>query len=108
MMKNKSSTRLFVVMWSLLSFVSLIGCSEESERINDELITLQEYSQLERGMTYEKVVKIIGGEGKSMSEEGEGTTEQTLNYVWDGTAPNSFVSVSFQEGKLLTTMKKRL
>ncbi|WP_079529631.1 hypothetical protein [Halobacillus hunanensis] len=94
-MKNKSFTRLFVVIWSVLSSVSLIGCSEEGGQINDELITLQEYSQLDRGMTYEGVVKIIGGEGKSMSEKGEGTTEQTLNYVWDGAAPNSFVSVSF-------------
>ncbi|MDR3149428.1 MAG: outer membrane protein assembly factor BamE [Oscillospiraceae bacterium] len=62
-----------------------------------EQVTADEYQQIEIGMTYEEVVAIVGGEGRS-SKRGKFTF-----YAWSGFAPMSNdVTMSFDaDGKLV-------
>ena len=67
---------------------------------NDPLISLDEYNKIEKGMTYQQVVKIIGSEGKLEFEFDLGELGgKTQSYSWDGTGSGS-ASFTFQNGKL--------
>jgi predicted Zn-dependent peptidase len=68
----------------------------------DPGISMEEFEEIQNGMTVEEVVKIIGGEGEIMSEVGEkGTSLYTVMYKYDGESGlGSNANVTFQGGKL--------
>ena len=74
---------------------------------NDEnLLTLEKYNQVQNGMTYEEVIKIVGFEGTPEAEVGEkGTALYTVSYRYMGNdqvkgSMGANASFMFQGGKL--------
>lgn len=65
-------------------------------------ITLEQFNQLENGMTLEQVIEIVGGEGEIVSESGEkGTPLHTVMYSYQGKGGmGANVSLMFQGNKL--------
>lgn len=69
------------------------GVSEDSE-----YITLDEYNQIQSGMTYEQVVEIVGSEGNpTVQSDGAGTSYQMYTWYGNGTA-GSNANVTFLNG----------
>lgn len=62
-------------------------------------ITLSEFDQLQPGMTYERVVAIVGGEGTVQSQYESGSFN-SISYEWKGEDEFSTALVSFQDGGL--------
>lgn len=64
-----------------------------------EVITLQEYSRIETGMTYAEVVAVIGAHGEEVSSNDIGGTK-TIMYVWKNSfGPNA--NVMFQNDMVI-------
>ncbi|WP_226680332.1 hypothetical protein [Sutcliffiella horikoshii] len=80
----------------LMLFTVLVGCSNVE---NTSQITLNEYNQLEEGMTYEKVVEIIGSEGDKGTVDTK-EEDKVEKFVWKGTEDESMAEISFLDGKL--------
>ncbi|KGX89597.1 hypothetical protein [Pontibacillus marinus] len=91
--------RFLIISFILSCF--LIGCSAESEE-DAKLITNKEYHKIEKGMSYEEIVEIVGGEGKADSKE----SDSTVHYIWDGKAPDSFASITFNQDKVIRKFEK--
>ncbi|WP_421381873.1 DUF3862 domain-containing protein [Bacillus salacetis] len=93
---------LYSVFAACILFSVMTGCSNEGEQSTEEnsesgLVTLQDFNQIKKGMTYEEVKELVGTEGTLMTAEDDDVTM----YVWDGVAPDSFMSLTFkQNGKL--------
>lgn len=72
---------------------------------NDTKISLEEFNQIETGMSYEEVVEIVGGEGTVLSESditGDGQYKTTI-YSWDGNGMlGASANVTFQGGKVIS------
>ena len=72
---------------------------------NDTKISLEEFNQIETGMSYEEVVEIGGGEGTVLSESditGDGQYKTTI-YSWDGNGMlGANANVTFQGGKVIS------
>ena len=73
--------------------------SEVSILENDEYITLDEFNQIETGMTYEQVVEIIGSEGTVMSEASVGDITTTM-YYWYADNGIANANVTISDGKV--------
>lgn len=57
---------------------------------------MDKYNQIENGMTYDEVKKIIGEDGvESVAAENDATNIQI--YQWAGEMPGSNITVSFQD-----------
>jgi hypothetical protein len=69
---------------------------------SDVEITIDQFNQIQNGMTLEEVVAIVGGEGEIVSESGEkGTDFHTVMYSYDGNGGlGANVSLMFQGNKL--------
>lgn len=57
-------------------------------------ITLAQYEQIEEGMTYDKVVEIIGGDGEAISES-NAEEAVTVVYIWKGSDGISNATITF-------------
>ena len=69
-------------------------------------ITMEQFTRVEQGMTYEQVIEIFGSGGKLFSEAGEkGTDYYTVVYTWEGKAIGSSASFTFQNNKLTTKVQ---
>ena len=79
--------------------------SENSTNTKNTKITLEEFNQIETGMTYEQVVEIIGIEGTVMSESditGNGQYKTTI-YSWEGEGTlGANANITFQGGKVIS------
>jgi outer membrane protein assembly factor BamE (lipoprotein component of BamABCDE complex) len=69
---------------------------------SDVEISLEQFNQIENGMTLEEVIEIVGGEGEIVSETGEeGTDLHTVMYSYSGEGGlGANVSLMFQGNKL--------
>jgi hypothetical protein len=77
--------------------------SAKVEPKKDEVaVSLAEFDQIKAGMSYEEVVKIVGGEGTIASESGEeGDQLHTILYQYEGDGDlGANASFMFQGGKL--------
>lgn len=73
-----------------------------NEPENKPTISKAEFEQIKTGMTYEEVVKIIGGEGNLLSETKIGNIHSVM-YEWDGEGMiGANANFIFQNGKLQT------
>ena len=104
---KKTVILLLIIVLNL----SLCSCGNANKLIrgsNADVInssasmSLNEFNQIETGMTYEEVCEIVGGEGtlSSSVDLGEYKTEM---YMWtgDGTI-GANANVTFQQGKVIS------
>jgi outer membrane protein assembly factor BamE (lipoprotein component of BamABCDE complex) len=72
--------------------------------INKGTITKAEFDEIQNGMSYDQVSKIIGGPGEVMSEVGtKGEQFYTVMYMYKGEGSlGSNANLMFQDGKLNT------
>ena len=77
-------------------------------------VTLEKYEQLDTGMTYEQVAKIIGGQGKELklSSRKELTRDeiagnQFVTYTWKN-PDGSGMTATFQQGRMTLKHQARL
>lgn len=82
--------------------VTIAQASEVKTPINDPGISKTEFAQIQNGMTYDRVKKIIGSEGEMLSEVGQkGKQFYTVTYEWKGKSGfGSNANFIFQDGKL--------
>ena len=112
--------RLFSLVLSIALVLSLVavlsacgsgtattssGASKSSSVVSTakNYITKADYDQIQNGMSYEDVVKIIGSDGEQMSETGtKGDEYYTVVYDWKGKDGASNAVMEFQGDKLQT------
>ena len=105
--------------WALAAFLMNVGCDDNLiapagvqaeatwgnatelnvEYIQEEPITAERYSQLENGMTYDQVARILGSDGEEVSSSDLGGTS-TRMYAWKN-GDGSNMSAMFQNGALV-------
>lgn len=65
--------------------------------------TLAKFNQIQTGMTYAQVVRIIGGEGTEISRVEIPGAGRTVMYAWDGKGTiGANMSATFQDGRLMS------
>ncbi len=75
--------------------------SSTSMESNDlEYITLDEYTSIKNGMTYDEVVKLIGSEGTSMSESSVGNVSIKIISWYGNGFDGSNANVTFTNNKV--------
>lgn len=71
--------------------------AEPKKEVNKPTITKAEFDKIKNGMTYDEVVKIIGGKGEMNSETGaEGDDLYTVMYTWKGESLGANANAMFQ------------
>ena len=80
----------------------LINKSQMESQNDRVTVTLDEFNQVQNGMTYDEVVAIVGGEGNLISESGDkGTEFYTVMYDYTGEGDlGANASFMFQGNKL--------
>lgn len=74
---------------------------ESVSLVDEETITLEEYSQLSTGMSYEDAVKVIGFAGTEQSSS-DIAGMRTVMYAWANPGGMQNMNAMFQDGKLVT------
>ena len=106
--QSKSSTVLGLLVIALIVFAigSLISDCFVSFFTDDDkksvTITIEEFDELEIGMSYDDVVEIVGGKGELKNENGNGTDFHTEMYRYEGKEKRSYASLYFINGTLRT------
>ena len=70
-------------------------------------ISLVQYNQIKKGMTYEKVVQILKSPGLKLSEGDTGMGFKSSGYFWRN-LDDSFLSVDFNGGVMVSKLQKDL
>jgi hypothetical protein len=79
--------------------------STDNKNANEPTITLEEFNKIKNGMTYEEVVKIVGGEGTLQSEAGDGQYKISM-YSWEGEGDlGANANITFEGTKKKVTAK---
>lgn len=88
----------------IVALLLLAGCSTPAATTSEGTITKAEFEQIKNGMTYEEVVKIVGGEGELITESGTpGEESYTVAYQYTGKGSvGANANFMFQGGKLIT------
>lgn len=104
---------MFIFNFSIYNFNMYRNCSSIKHKwfntkdisgVSDksEYITMDEYNQIETGMSYDEVVDIIGSKGElSTKSESNGYTIEIYTWYGNGTA-GSNANVTFENGKATT------
>jgi len=75
---------------------ALAGC------VDGKKITVDEYEEIEAGMSYDEVCDIIGGEGELLSESSIAGYDGAI-YSWEGKGSvGANANVTFQNGEVVT------
>jgi len=64
-------------------------------------VTMEKFTTIKAGMTYEEVVAVLGKEGEEMSSN-ELAGIKTVMYKWDGANVMSNMNATFQNGKMVS------
>jgi hypothetical protein len=102
--------RLLVIAAVALTAWVLVLASQRSFRpatrpapAKPSVVTLDEYSRIAPGMTYEDCVRVVGANGtpygSSASPEPGAAWPEWISYVWRNDS-DSYVTVSFHHGKV--------
>ncbi|REK75256.1 DUF3862 domain-containing protein [Paenibacillus paeoniae] len=78
--------------------------SDGDSEAKSGVITKEQYSNIENGMTYEEIIEIVGSEGEIMAESGEkGSDLYVFIVTYEGTGEmGSSASLTFLNNKLQT------
>ena len=107
---------VFILIWALV-FVSLaIGFfgsdhTDSNDPAGDPAgkITLEQYNQIENGMSYEQVKDIIGSEGELVAEVGiKNEPFYCTIYVWEGIQSASKATFTFEDNILQSKSQYKL
>lgn len=80
--------------------------AEPKKEVNDPEMTKAEFNKLRNGMTYEEVIKIVGGEGELSSEVGAvGDDLYTAMYTFEGNSFGGNANLTFQGSPAKLNMK---
>ena len=91
---------IFILFIGLIFMIGALSNMVSSESEEKECITLDEFTRIETGMTYEEVVNIIGCEGELGSEVSVSDITSEL-YVWYGADGISNANVTFSNNKVM-------
>jgi len=88
----------------LIGFILVVGVPIIDLRTDDPVVSFVKFDQLQKGMTYEEIVEIVGEEGtvvsdSSTDEEQDGETKTTVVFEWKN-GDFSGMRISFKDGKL--------
>ncbi|MEY9980545.1 hypothetical protein [Lysinibacillus sp. RC79] len=76
--------------------------SATKEKVATNKLTAEKFRQIIEGMTYEEVIKIVGSEGKMISEIGTaGEPNHTILYDFETDGSLTAVNMMFKGGKLI-------
>lgn len=77
---------------------------EPEEPKSSPKISLDEFNQIQTGMTYQQVVDIIGSEGTVLSETDIGEPQyKTTIYTWEGSGSlGANANITIQDGKVIS------
>ncbi len=73
----------------------------ESTEKKEEGVTMEKFTSIKEGMTYEEVVKILGSEGEVTSSN-ELAGIKTVMYQWKGTTLGANMNATFQDSKMVS------
>lgn len=97
MKSKKLAVKILFVAFAVTALLS--GCSSSS-LTPDQYITLNEYNQIQMGMSYDTVCSIIGGYG-TITYESQAGNLSFRGLRWQGNGnPYSYASIVFQNGKV--------
>lgn len=97
---------LFILIMSV-AYLSMLSSSGNSS-LQEESITLDEFYQIETGMTYSEVVEIIGCDGELMSESSLIDSTYQI-YTWKGSGSiGANANVSFANGAVTSKAQSGL
>jgi hypothetical protein len=65
-------------------------------------LTLAKYEQITNGMTYARVVEIVGAEGTELADSTTGGGRTTKFYAWNGDGGFATMTATFSDGKLVS------
>ena len=92
---------VLLIAIGLTLFLTLGSSGDKDNPDNRPTITLSQYEQLEKDMTYEQVVEILGSDGTLQSANGEkGEADYIATYIWHGKDENARAVITFN-GNLL-------
>ena len=109
---KKTLSILTVLLLSSLAFIGCSGADSKTTTDNNSqnqietkstegLISLDQYNQINEGMTYEEVKAIIGSDGTAGTEIGKpGDAVHSISYNWTGSEIASFATLTFTNGEL--------
>lgn len=106
-------TMFWILAFIIIICIAIVNGGENVQEIdsndiaakNDNKITLEEFNQIQTGMTYDEIIKIVGGEGTVLSETNIGNSEQyhTIIYMWEGSGSlGANANVTIQGGKAVS------
>ncbi|TDX48314.1 DUF3862 domain-containing protein [Orenia marismortui] len=89
-----------VLILVLILSLALVGCGATSK------YTLEQFNQIKNGMSYDKVVEIVG-DGGELSSETEMMGTKTSIYTWQNTSGSNMM-ITFQNGKVVSKAQAML
>ncbi len=95
---------LGLIVFAIVSLISdgLVSFFTDDDNKKSVTITMDEYEEIEVGMSYDDVVEIVGGKGELKNENGKGTDFHTEMYRYEGKDKRSYASLYFINGTLRT------
>ncbi len=77
--------------------------TSSSGEAQEDVITMADFNRLQEGMSYERVVGVLGREGKVMSEGGSQWGAHTVMYSWENPGiMQGNMNAMFQNGELVS------
>ena len=103
---------LLGAMVTLLVPISIQHLVVQSPTALDDKVTLEKYEQLDTGMTYEQVAKIVGAPGKKLKlsgrkERDEFARGQLVMYTWKN-HNGSGMTAAFDAGRMTLKHQSKL
>lgn len=92
--------KIFMVAVMVLLVISLAGCDGGDSSNEPPKITLEQFNQVQAGMTIDEVFTILGGPGEVIAESGKpGDELHIVTYqYWGKGATGSNANFTFMEG----------
>lgn len=96
------ATVLTIMVITLIGFNTMRSTDEMMDQ-QQQQITLEQFNQIEDGMTYEDVKKILATSGELQSESGDKDSESSvLIYTFTGKAEDSKAVVMLRGDKVIS------
>lgn len=106
----KKGLKVFLIVVGVISILGFGGCAVsvmllgsavnevDKEMSKQEVITLDEFNKIEKGMTIEEVQKVVGDKGEPASESESGGYKVEIHDFVNANGTNA--NVTFENGKM--------